>query len=72
MNGGVVGLDVSFLPWDAVASEYVLKLSRIRWSSLDVIGPRFGDDGHAEEDWPEAKGDWFAGQPWTLRMSADV
>jgi len=72
VKGGVVGRELSVRLWDAVVREYELKLSRMRWSSFMVFSARLGDDGHGDDDWPEAKGDGFACQPCTLRISAEV
>jgi hypothetical protein len=44
----------------------------MRWSSVMAVGPLLGDDGHWEDDWPDPKGEAFACQPCTLRISAEV
>lgn len=44
----------------------------MRWSSVMVEGPLFGEEGHCVDDCPEANGEDCACQPGTLRISADV
>ena len=37
-----------------------------------AVGPLLGDEGYAEEELPEAKGEGLFCQPCTLRISAEV
>lgn len=53
-EGGVAGRDM-LCPCVAPESEYMLKLSRIRWSSLTMCAAvLLGDDGYCDDDWPDA------------------